>query len=76
MSRTQSRCGSVMEAFANVIAGYGLSVALQLVVFPAFGLHPSLSQSLKIGLSFTLLSVLRSYAIRRLFERLRARPTS
>ena len=72
MSQSQSRGGSVMEALANVIAGYGLSVGLHLVVFPAFGLHPSLSQSLKIGLSFTLLSVLRSYAIRRLFEGLRA----
>ena len=65
-----------MEAFANVVAGYSLSVALQLVVFSAFGLHPSLSQSLKIGLSFRLKSVLRSYAIRRLFERLWAGPPS
>ena len=43
--------------------------ALQLVLFPAFGLHPTLAQSLKISLSFAVLSVLRSYILRRLFTR-------
>ena len=71
MSLSQSRGGSVMEDVANCIAGYGLSVALQRVVFPALGLPPSIGQSLKIGLTFRLMSVLRSYAIRLLFERLR-----
>lgn len=68
----QSRTGSLLEAFTNVVAGYGLAVALQLLLFPAFGLHPTLGQSMKIGLSFTAMSVLRSYMVRRLFERLRA----
>ena len=66
---TQSRMMSLAEALANVVVGYGLAVATQIVVFPAFGFAPSLTQNLKIGLSFTLVSQLRAYALRRLFDR-------
>ena len=71
---SQSRSLSLIEAIANVVLGYGLAVALQVIVFPAFGLHLTLGQSLKIGLSFTVMSVLRSYVVRRVFERLRGGP--
>jgi hypothetical protein len=71
---SQSRIMSLVEAAVNVVAGYGLAVALQLVLFPVYGLHPTLGQSLKIGVWFTLLSLLRSYALRRLFERQRGAP--
>jgi hypothetical protein len=65
----QSRIASLIEALSNVVAGDGLAVALQVLLFPAF--HQTLGQSLKLGVWFTLLSVLRSYVIRRVFERLR-----
>ena len=68
----QSPLMSLIEAIANVLAGFVLAVATQLILFPILGLHPSLAQSLRIGLIFTLLSILRSFALRRLFERLRA----
>jgi len=44
-------------------------VATQIVVFPWFGLHPSLSENLTIGAIFVGISLLRSYTLRRLFER-------
>jgi hypothetical protein len=69
----QTRLMSMLEAATNVVAGYGLAVGLQLVLFPVLGLHPTLGQSLKIGVWFTLLSLLRSYALRRLFDRLARR---
>jgi len=62
---------SIAEALANVVVGYGLAVATQIVVFPAFGFHPSVTQNLRVGLVFTVLSLARGYALRRLFERLR-----
>jgi hypothetical protein len=68
-SRAQSRALSLAEALCNGGVGICTVFALQLMVFPAFGLHPTLGQSLKIGLSFAALSVLRSYALRRLFTR-------
>jgi hypothetical protein len=68
---TQSHRMSLIEATANVAVGYALAVATQIVVFPWFGLHPSLGENLGLGALFTAISLLRSYALRRLFERLR-----
>jgi len=66
---TQSRRMSLIEAITNVAVGYGLAVATQIVVFPWFGLHPSLSENLTIGAIFVGISLLRSYTLFRLFER-------
>ena len=65
---TQSRRISLIEAITNVAVGYGLAVTTQIVVFPWFNLHPSLGENLTIGALFTSISLLRSYALRRLFE--------
>jgi hypothetical protein len=66
----QSRTGSLFEVAANVLVGYALAVFVQLLVFPIYGLQPTLGQNLKIGLIFTGVSLARSYALRRLFQRL------
>lgn len=68
---TQSRRLSLVGAITNVAVGYVLAVITQIVVFPWFGIHPSLGENLAIGSIFTGISLLRSYALRRLFERLR-----
>ena len=65
---------SLIEAAANVAVGYAIAVVTQIVVFPHFGFHPSLRDNLTIGLVFVGVSLVRGYALRRLFERLRARP--
>lgn len=70
----QSRAGSRAEAAANVVVGYALAGLVQLLVFPVFGLQPTLAQNLKIGLIFTAASLLRSYAIRRFFATRRGSP--
>ena len=68
---TQSRRLSLIEAVTNVAVGYVLAVFTQILVFPWFGIHPSLGENLAIGSVFTGISLLRSYALRRLFERWR-----
>lgn len=70
---SQSRRMSALEALANIVSGYALAVALQLAVYPAVGLSVTLIQSLKMGSAFTIASVLRSYVLRRIFERLSQR---
>lgn len=60
-----------MESIANVVVGYGVAVITQMLVFPLFGLHASLSQNLLIGLVFTCVSLVRSFFLRRVFEALR-----
>ena len=67
---TQPQRMSFAEAIANVVVGYALAVATQIVVFPWFGLRPSLGENLALGGVFVGISLLRSYALRRLFERL------
>jgi uncharacterized membrane protein len=67
----QSRCRSLIEAIINVMVGYLFAVMTQLVVFPWFGLQVSLGDNLAIGAMFVMISLARSYALRRLFERWR-----
>ena len=64
----QSRAMSLVESLTNVIVGYGLAVATQIVVFPVFGLHTTLEQNLQMGVVFTVVSIARCYVLRRLFE--------
>lgn len=64
----QPRLVSLIESVANVIVGYGVAVVTQILVFPAFGLYTTLAQNLKMGAVFTVASIARSYALRRLFE--------
>ncbi len=67
----QSRLMSLAEAVANVLVGYGIAVVTQMLVFPLFGLHTSLADNLMMGATFTVMSIARSYTLRRLFEALR-----
>jgi hypothetical protein len=70
-NRGQSRLMSLVEAIANVLGGYGLAVLTQILVFPLFGLRTTLSENLAMGLVFTIVSLARSYALRRTFEAIR-----
>jgi len=64
---------SFLEALANVLVGYGLGIGIQIIVFPVFGLAVTFRQNLAIGLVFTIVSIVRSFALRRMFEAVRTR---
>ena len=67
----QSRLMSLVEAITNVVVGYGVAVMTQILIFPVFGLQTTLGQNLAMGGIFTIVSLLRSFALRRLFESFR-----
>lgn len=67
----QSRLHSALESLANVAVGYGVALASQLAVFPLFGIHVPFSSNLAIGAWFTVISLVRSYVLRRWFNGLR-----
>lgn len=67
----QSRWMSFVEATVNILVGYGIAVSTQILVFPIFGLQSTLTENLKIGAVFTAVSIVRSFALRRLFEKIR-----
>lgn len=72
----QSRLMSLVEALANVVGGYGLAVATQLLVFPLFGLPADFDVAVAIGAIFTVISIARSFLLRRLFETFRVQVTT
>ena len=66
----QSRLMSMVEAIVNVLVGFWVAVLSQMLVFPLFDLQASFSQNIGMGLIFTVVSLLRSYLLRRFFNAL------
>ncbi len=68
----QSKLGSLYESAINIAIGAVVALLSQLIVFPMFGIDVPLSANIGIMMWFTLISVIRSYVIRRWFnDRLR-----
>lgn len=65
---SQSRRWSFFESCVNVAVGYGVAVLAQIAIFPLFGIRVSLAENLLIGAFFTVVSIARSYALRRVFN--------
>ena len=68
----QSRWMSFAEALTNILVGYGLAVLTQIAVFPLFGLQVALRETFLLCLIFTLVSLIRSYTLRRIFNTLKS----
>ena len=66
----QTRWQSFFESCINVAIGYGVALMSQILIFPLFGIHIPLASNLAIGAIFTVISIARSYAVRRVFNRL------
>ena len=66
----QSKAYSLIESVTNIIVGYFVALGAQLVVFPMFGLSVPVRDNILIGLVFTVVSLVRSYGLRRIFNRL------
>lgn len=67
----QTRFQSFIESCINVAIGYGVALASQIIVFPLYGIHIPISSNLAIGAIFTVISIARSYAVRRIFNRIK-----
>lgn len=67
--RGQSRRRSAIEAVTNVCVGYLVAVTANYFVLPAFGYMMTVQDSFTIGLAFTAISMMRSYVLRRLFNK-------
>lgn len=65
---TQTRLGSLIEAIINVIIGFSINFAANMLIFPLFGFHITPSANLALGLIYTVISVVRSYGVRRWFN--------
>jgi hypothetical protein len=67
----QSRKFSMIESITNVAVGYFVALASQLVIFPVFDINVPLRSNILIGAFFTVVSIVRSYTLRRVFNRIK-----
>lgn len=65
----QSKARSWAEAWVNIGIGYGINFLANLLIFPLFGWELSLSDNATIGVIYTVISLVRSYCIRRFMNR-------
>ena len=65
----QTKLESLEESIFNVVVGYTVSVLAAYIVLPWFGFTTITGlQSMGIGLVFTVISIARSYILRRFYE--------
>lgn len=66
----QSKKKSALESITNVIAGLIISFSIQVVIYPFLDIPVTYSEMGIITIIFFIASFLRSYFIRRLFNRI------
>jgi uncharacterized membrane protein len=69
----QSRLQSLIETGTSIAVGFGLALALQIFLARHDGVQMTFGQNFRWTLWFTLLSLVRGYALRRFFNWLHSR---
>lgn len=69
----QSRKHSFYESCANIFIGYWVAVGATQAILPLFGYPVAFSENLAISGLFTVVSLVRSYCLRRLFNKISAK---
>ena len=59
----------IIESIIEVGSGFLLAILIQLLIFPLFGLYPTILDSMGIALIFTVVSMTRSAIWRWWFRR-------
>jgi hypothetical protein len=59
---------SAVESFANTAVGFGINTSANFFLLPLFGLFPTIDESMAIAVMFTIISLLRGYFLRRIFN--------
>lgn len=65
----QKKSHSITESIVNVIVGFGINFTANMLVFPLFGWSISMRQNITLGVIYTLISIARSYMLRRFFNK-------
>ncbi len=69
---SQSRLASFVESWANIAVGFTISYFANWLILPAFGFHGmTAGQNFEMVLIFTVLSLVRSFVLRRYFNNLK-----
>lgn len=65
----QTTKGSLAESLTNIIIGIGIGFIANITVLPAFGYDVSIADAGGMSVVFTIISLIRSYTIRRIYNR-------
>lgn len=65
----QTKKLSLIETITNTFLGLVISIILGYYVFPIYGMEKKITYSIQITIIFTLASIIRSYTVRRIFNR-------
>ena len=65
----QTKKQSLIESITNVIIGYIVAVISNAAILPLFGVNLAFSDSMLIGVWFTVISLIRGYCVRRYFNK-------
>ena len=65
----QSKKGSLAESLVNIAIGITIGFVSNIIVLPAFGYDVTIADGVAISLVFTAISLVRSYTIRRVFNK-------
>lgn len=69
----QSKVMSFVESFVNILVGLGVAMLANAIILPWIGFDISFKQNAIIAVFMTVVSIVRSYGLRRLFEALHIR---
>lgn len=64
----QTRLGSLIEVCINILIGFSINWIANMYILPLYGFAITGGQAFSMGLIFTVISVVRSYVIRRWFN--------
>jgi hypothetical protein len=64
----QTRLGSLIEVCINILIGFSINWVANIWILPLYGFNITHGQAFSMGLIFTVISVVRGYAIRRWFN--------
>lgn len=66
---SQTKKGSLIESVIQTVIGAAIGLLTQLAVFPLFDMNVNFADQLWILLIFTVVGTIRSYIVRRMFNR-------
>lgn len=65
----QSKQKSLIESVIQTIIGLGTSILIQVILYPILNIPVTFTQNIIITLVFFIVSIIRGYLVRRLFEK-------
>lgn len=65
---SQTKTQSAIEAVTNVVVGFLINFTATIYLFPFFGWEITISQNLELSVYFTIISLVRSYLLRRFYN--------